>query len=327
MKVWFFPMSTTSTFLALAFALALSLDKATAFVKFTSLTLSRPSPSHVAMSSSTKEKTMGAKTAGLLVNHRYVVQELAKVDPDLTEMERLRFALQFDSLGKATEAVKDRQAWRQGPGRAICQSAAAAVQSAQDGSDGKAWNNDPVYGSAPYAEVINQYITPKSVMTLSTTEGDLVYVIRASAINDKELMDQVTVEQLGDYFLYAKEIHSLVANQRSVETGRLCNVIFANDISGVRKAPDKRFSKALTSSSDAYEVLYPSLAGPTMILNLPFILQAFVGLLKPLFPKSVQERLVFTKAPVLAALPELSPLAKDPAKRQEFVQEVVRLLP
>lgn len=267
---------------------------------------------------------MGANVKGLLVNHRYVVEELAKVDPELSEIERLRFALQFDSLVKATEAVKERAAWRQGTGAHICAAAAAAVQAAT--ADG-GWNNEPVYASAPYAAVINQYITPKSVMTTSTTDGDLVYVIRASAIDDKALMDAVTVEQLGEYFLYAKEIHALTANQRSEAQGRLCNVIFANDISGVRKAPDKRFSKALTSSSDAYEVLYPSLAGPTMILNLPFILQAFVGLLKPLFPKSVQERLVFTKAPVLASLKELSPLATNPEIRQAFVQEVVGLLP
>jgi hypothetical protein len=189
------------------------------------------------------------------------------------------------------------------------------------------WNNDPVYASAPHADRINQFITPRSVMTLSTDDGDLVYVIRASLIDDRALMDQVSVEELGDYFLYAKEVHNLVANQRSVETGRLCQVIFANDISGVRKAPDKRFSKALTSSSDQYEVLYPSLAGPTMILNLPFILQAFVGLLKPLFPKSVQERLVFTKAPVLANLKELTPLATDAVTKTKFVAEVKGLLP
>ena len=272
----------------------------------------------------TKEKTMGAKTKGLLVNHRYVVEQLAMVDPHLSEMERLRFALQFDSLTKATEAVKERAAWRQGKGANICAAAAAAVEAAT--ADG-GWNNEPVYASGPYAAVINQYITPKAVMTTSTPAGDLVYVIRASAINDKALMDAVTVEQLGEYFLYAKEIHARVANARSVSAGRLCNVIFANDISGVRKAPDKRFSQALTSSSDAYEVLYPSLAGPTMILNLPFILQAFVGLLKPLFPKSVQERLVFTKAPVLASLSDISPLATDPTTRQAFVEEVVGLLP
>ena len=282
------------------------------------------SSSALAMSALSKEKTMGAKTAGLLVNHRYVVEELAKVDSSLTEMERLRFALQFDSLNKATDAVRERQEWRQGAGKEICDAAAAAVEAAM--AKGK-WDNEPVYAAAPHASVINKYITPKSVMTLSTDDGDLVYVIRASAIDDKKLMDAVTVEQLGDYFLYAKEVHSLVANHRATTTGRMCNVIFANDISGVRKAPDKRFSKALTSSSGQYEVLYPSLAGPTMILNLPFILQAFVGLLKPLFPKSVQERLVFTKAPVLAKLPDLSPLANDQGTRQKFVKEVKSLLP
>lgn len=141
------------------------------------------------------------------------------------------------------------------------------------------------------------------------------------------MMDKVTVEQVCDFFLYAKEVHNIVANRRSASTGRMCSVIFANDISGVRRAPDSRFSKALTSSSDQYESLYPSLAGPTMILNLPLILQAFVGLLKPLFPKSVQERLVFKRAPVLASLVELTPLGTDPTVRRNFVREIKGLLP
>ena len=166
-------------------------------------------------------------------------------------------------------------------------------------------------------------------------------------------MDNASVEQVCDFFMYAKEVHNIVANQRSATTGRMCSVIFANDISGVRKAPDKRFSKALTSSSDQYESLYPSLAGPTMILNceklpylvvlysyhdmyknsliapvtVPLILQAFVGLLKPLFPKSVQERLVFKRAPVLAGLRELTPLGNDDLLRRKFVREVKSLLP
>jgi len=44
-----------------------------------------------------------------------------------------------------------------------------------------------------------------------------------------------------------------------------------------RKPPDALFGKALTASSKSFEKLYPGLAGPTMILNLPFILQAVVG--------------------------------------------------
>jgi len=271
-----------------------------------------------------KEKIMGAKTAGLLLNHRFVTDSLSEVAPGMSETERLRFALQFGERREAARAARKALAWRAGPGRAIVESAAEAVAKATEGGG---WDNAPVYAAAPHADVINRYITPKSVLTMSTDEGDLIYVIRASAIDDKALMDRASVDQVVDYFLYAKEVHSIVANRRSERTGRLSNVIFANDISGVRKAPDRRFSKALTSSSDQYENLYPALAGPTMILNLPFVLQAFVGLLKPLFPKSVQERLVFTRAPVLAGLKELTPLSNNMNTKAKFVREVKGLLP
>merc|ERR1719311_1670576 len=130
------------------------------------------------------------------------------------------------------------------------------------------------------------------------------------------MMSKVTVDQLVEFLLYVKEVHSLVVNARTQRTGRLCNVIFANDITGTRQAPDPQFGKALTASSKSYEKLYPSMAGPTMILNLPFILQAFVGLFKPLFPKTVQARLKFESAPYLAKLGELTPLTTDAATRK-----------
>ena len=41
-----------------------------------------------------------------------------------------------------------------------------------------------------------------------------------------------------------------------------------------RPHPAGRCLAGLTASSKSYEKLYPSLAGPTLILNLPFILQA-----------------------------------------------------
>lgn len=277
------------------------------------------------MDAPTSTRTKSTEVQSLMAENQATIDKLGDIAPELSAMERLRFALQFDTLADAQKALRERQAWSRGKGAGIVASARSAVEQATAADGG--WDNAPVYAAAPHATVINQYITPKSVMTLSTDDGDLVYVIRASAINDKELMNRVSVNQVGDYFLYAKEVHSLVANRRSETTGRFARVIFANDISGVRKPPDARFSKALTSSSDQYEVLYPSLAGPTMILNLPFVLQAFVGLLKPLFPKSVQERLVFTKAPVLAGLKELTPLANSALVRQKFVREVKSLLP
>merc|ERR1740133_554625 len=113
------------------------------------------------------------------------------------------------------------------------------------------------------------------------------------------MMSKVSVDQVVDFFLYAKEIHSLVANARSKQSGRLCNVIFANDITGTRKPPDALFGKALTASSKSFE---------------------------PLYPKSVQARLKFTQAPVLSKLGELTILTTDAGKRKSFLNEIDNLL-
>eukprot|EP00956_Cyclotella_meneghiniana_P000508 scaffold557_cov75-Cyclotella_meneghiniana.AAC.10 len=270
---------------------------------------------------------IGAKTEGVLINNRFIVDSLKKslpADVEMSEIALLRFALAFPDENEAEAALKKAIQWRKTTGKHIVDAAQEAVSKATANGG---WENEVVRDMAPHASLINNYITPKAVITTSTEDGDLVYVIRASQIDDKEMMNKCTVEQVCDFFMYAKEVHNIVANERSAKTGRMCSVLFANDISGVRKAPDKRFSKALTSSSDQYEDLYPSLAGPTMILNLPLILQAFVGLLKPLFPKSVQERLLFKRAPVLASLKELTPLAENMGVRLKFVREVKSLLP
>merc|ERR1711990_1053742 len=158
-------------------------------------------------------------------------------------------------------------------------------------SAGGGWDNEPVRAAAPHAAAINEFVTPKNILTLSTDRGDLVYCIRASGIDDKDMMTRVSVDQVVEFFLYAKEVHSLVANARSKQSGRLCNVIFANDITGTRKAPDAQFSKALTAS-----------------------------------PKSVQKRLKFTQAPVLGKLEELTVLTTDAATRKKFLGEIDNLL-
>lgn len=266
---------------------------------------------------------IGSDVESLIKANRVRVASLASIAPDVNEITRLRFALQFPIQAEAEDALKATVKWRQGAGRTIVESAAKAVADARAGGG---WDNEIVRLAAPHAAVINPYITVKNILTISMDEGDLMYVIRASAINDKDLMSKCSVAQLVEFLLYVKEVHSLIVNERSERTGRLCGVVFANDISGIRNIPDRKFSQALTASSQQYEQLYPSLAGPTMILNLPFVLQAFVGLFKPLFPKSVQARLVFERAPVLAKLKDLTPLTTEKISRQSFLSEVDRLL-
>eukprot|EP00588_Corethron_pennatum_P001489 CAMPEP_0194283042 /NCGR_PEP_ID=MMETSP0169-20130528/24544_1 /TAXON_ID=218684 /ORGANISM="Corethron pennatum, Strain L29A3" /LENGTH=325 /DNA_ID=CAMNT_0039028559 /DNA_START=149 /DNA_END=1126 /DNA_ORIENTATION=+ len=263
-----------------------------------------------------------ADVKALLAANRACVDSLASISADESELTRLRFALAFPSQAEAKRAFRESVTYRAGPGRRMVESAAKAVK---ESTAGGGWDNGPVRDAAPHAAAINQYITPKNILTLSTAEGDILYVIRASAINDRALMNRVSVKQMGDFFLYVKEVHNIIANERSEKSGRLCEVIFANDISGVRAIPDPRFSQALTASSQQYEKLYPSLAGPTMILNLPFVLQAFIGLIKPLFPKTVQDRLMFESAPVLARLRDLTPLTTSMNSRRSFLAEVKRL--
>ena len=258
----------------------------------------------------------------LLEKQRATVDSLKELAPDFSEVALLRFALAFKTQSEAATALKETLAWRSGAGREIVEAAGAAYKEAF--ATGR-WNNAPVRDGAPHAKAINQYITEKNILTMSTAEGDLVYVIRASLIDDTKMMRTVSVAQLVEFLLYVKEIHALVADARSARTGRLCTVVFANDISGISQIPDRKFSQALTQSSDQYEKLYPSLAGATLITNLPFVLQAFVGLFTPLFPQSLQDRLKFVPAPYLGKLKDLTPLAGG-ASRKVFLGELKRLL-
>mgnify|MGYP003311795129 CR=1 FL=1 len=103
-------------------------------------------------------------------------------------------------------------------GKAITDAAREAVAAATAGGG---WDNEPVRAAAPHAAAINEFITPKNILTLSTNEVDMVYVIPASIIDYRKLMKQVSVAQLVEFLLYVKEVHALVANARSVRTGRL----------------------------------------------------------------------------------------------------------
>lgn len=169
---------------------------------------------------------MGGDLESLFRENRAMVDSLASVaaeeEEDVSELVCLRFALAFDSLDEASEALKESMAWRKGKGKDIVTSAAQAVAQAKEGATG--WDNEPVRNAAPHADRINKFIQPSNVLTLARDDGNLVYIIRASAIDDKELMDQVSVAELGEFFCYVKEVHSLIANERSENTGKLCEV-------------------------------------------------------------------------------------------------------
>lgn len=234
----------------------------------------------------------------------------------------LRYALEHKGdIAAAEKNLREVMEWRRGKGKAIVDAAASAVAAAM--ADGK-WNNTPVLAAAPHSAAVSKFFTASQIVVVSLKEGDLCSCIRASAIEDNKLMDQVSADQLVEFFLYAREVNFLVAEKRTRNSGRLIRLCSANDLSGVSRFPDDRFQKALTSSSKEATILYPGFSGPTLILNLPGIVRLLVQFLTPLFPGAVQQRIKFARGP-MAYLKDLSDVLKEPTKSM-FVDDLAAVL-
>lgn len=260
--------------------------------------------------------------AGLLAKYGGTIKGIREGCAELLEDQDDEYLLRFaiEHKGDVTAAVKNFQEvvqWRKRKGKALVEAAAGAVKQALVG--GK-WNNEPVIAAAPYCEVISKYLTASQIIVVPLRNGDLCSCIRASAIDDKALMDAVPVDQLVEFFLYCREVNLLVADKRSKATGQLIRLLAANDLTGVSKFPDDRFQKALTESSKLATTLYPGLSGPTVILNLPGIVRLLVQFFTPLFPGAVQQRLKFAKGP-MAYLKDLSDVLREPT-RSIFIDDL-----
>jgi len=240
-------------------------------------------------------------------------------EPYSNDVFYLRYCLECETPEEQSELLSKNLSWRQGQGRSICDSAVNAVQEAT-ASGG--WTNDPVLKSAPHSAFITKYITPSNVITTTNNKNDLVYCIRAGQIDDNALMDAVSVDQMTEFFLYAKEVNALVSNQRSLDSDKLVALLTVNDLSGVKLVGGSAdFRLALSASSKQANDLYPTTNGPTLLLNLPRLLNALVKLFTPLFPPAVNKRLKFARGP-LKDVDSLEEIKPGGPKREEFLQEL-----
>eukprot|EP00403_Amphidinium_massartii_P019296 CAMPEP_0178414628 /NCGR_PEP_ID=MMETSP0689_2-20121128/23134_1 /TAXON_ID=160604 /ORGANISM="Amphidinium massartii, Strain CS-259" /LENGTH=377 /DNA_ID=CAMNT_0020035923 /DNA_START=177 /DNA_END=1308 /DNA_ORIENTATION=- len=234
----------------------------------------------------------------------------------------VRFLLEKKGdVAEAKANIKKVLDWRAGEGKDIVERAAKAVAEAQ--ADG-GWNNAPVFAAAPYSDKIGKYITPQCLLVLSTSKGDIISMIRAAAVPSKEMMAEVSVSELIDFFIYAREVNFLIATKRTKESSRLCRLVAANDLTGVSSFPDKDFQEALSGASAKAVELYPGLAGPTVLLNLPFLARAIVGLLLPLFPGAVKEKVKFATFG-MDYMVELTDVLKEPTK-STFLKDFEKVL-
>lgn len=237
------------------------------------------------------------------------------------------FYLRYCLAEKGVTELRDTLAWRMGEGKEICQLAITAFQKASAGAGGGGgkWDNAPVRDGAPNANKINQYITPSQCLTTSSSVGDLIYCIRAGKINDVALMSAVTSEEMVDFFLYCKELNALVANDRSLDMDKVIYIITANDLNGLQLiGGDATFRNALSTASKKGNALYPSMNGPTLLLNLPRLMSALVKLFTPLFPPEINARLKFERGPLVDVV-ELMDISYGGKDRDVFLKDVEKL--
>jgi CRAL/TRIO domain len=241
------------------------------------------------------------------------------------------FFLRYCVDDKGIDDLQRVLSWREGDGKAICEAAVHAVQKASSSSSSSRnsdswkpqWDNTPVRDGAPNAAKINPYLTPTTTLTTSTSQGDLVYCIRAGLIDDVSLMKSLdSVDELVDFFLYCKEVNAIVANDRSQQIDQLLSVITVNDLDGLKLiGGDATFRQALSAASKQANDLYPALAGPTLLLNLPRLVSALVKLFTPLFPPEVQKRLKFERGP-LQNVKELIDISYGGKDRESFLKDI-----
>jgi len=278
----------------------------------------------VARRAVTDEETLD--TAELLKKYANQIEDVRTASGNLLkdkdDLYVLRFAIEHKGNPvAASKNVKEVMEWRSGIGKSMVDSAAEAVAKATEGGG---WNNEPVLSAAPHSEKVSKFLTGSQIVVVTLPDGDLCSCIRASAIDDKKLMDDVTVQEMVDFFIYCREVNFLVAQKRTQDSGRLCRLLAANDLTGVSKFPDSRFQEALTGSSKMATMLYPGFSGPTVILNLPGIVRLLVTFLTPLFPGAVQQRLKFARGP-MAYLKDLKDVLKEPIKSQ-FLDDMQAVL-
>lgn len=302
---------------------------ATAFVKSSSYKSKLP----LAQSACFANANKGDSVSELLNKYSSDISALKETSSKFTcslpedDVFYLRYCIEHDDISAAQSALKSNLSWRSSSneGKEICDAAMTAYKAATSSGG---WDNDPVREAAPNAKVINEYITSSQILTTTSSKGDLVYCIRAGKIDDTSLMSRITVEQMVDFFLYCKEIQSLVANSRSLETERLVRVVTCNDLTGLKLlGGDTTFRSALSTASTKAVGLYPSLSGPTLLLNLPKLLGALVKVFTPLFPAPVRKKLKFEKGPLdKNDVKELLDLNRNEAVRKKFLSQLDTLL-
>mmetsp|Transcript_7944 Transcript_7944/g.23677 ORF Transcript_7944/g.23677 Transcript_7944/m.23677 type:complete len:368 (+) Transcript_7944:165-1268(+) len=261
-------------------------------------------------------------------------------------------------LADAETKLRESMEWRRGAGAALLETAREAVQRATTCDDGdskttaaraKRWKNSEISERAPAATVMSEYMTEEQLCYL-LNKGKTAYfccvksgkidadammsALERAPLDDEALLACVAARpaeasatlaqrRLQHFFLYSKAVNARSCAALTARTGRRVSVATANDLRGVDlrggTPRDRQFRLALSAAAKRGDALFPGLAGPTVVCNLPRALQVLVGLLSPLFPKSVRRFLTFARVDEFVAG---RVLLTDAAAQEKFLGRV-----
>jgi hypothetical protein len=251
------------------------------------------------------------------------IVESVDLEPYNQDVFYLRFCLRTKKLPEQLEFLRNNLKWRMNEGKAICDAAHDAVILAT--AEGR-WNNAPVLERAPSGDKIAKYLTAEVCLTSTTSKGDLVYCLRSGRIDDVAMMSEVTVQEMTDFLVYAKEINARICNRRSLVQDRVVATIFANDLSGAKiMGGSSEFREALGASGKIAEDNYPRMAGPTLMLNMPKALHYVVKLFTPLMPTSVAKKIKFVRG-LFDDQTVLAEIQPGGSQREKFLADLDKIV-
>jgi hypothetical protein len=265
-----------------------------------------------------------ASCIDLLKNEAASIGADMTAEPYCNDVYYLRFCLSgnYNTPQEVLQAFRRNLAWRQSEGKLICDSARQAVNESFSSDDSDEWDYDKVHKRVPNAK-LTKFLTPAHVQTLVTPQKDVVFVMKHGLIQDKALMKDHETRDVIDFMMYAKEVNLIVANRYSLRQDRLAFVLTANDLNGASLARgDKQFRAALNDSARLAAVHYPSLTGPTLMLNLPSWLTSVA---RAFAPSEVSHTLKFAQGP-LKNVNTLTELVHDGPQRTQFFHNLNELV-
>lgn len=243
------------------------------------------------------------------------------MEPYCNDVFYLRFCVStdYESDKSRLEAFRNTLAWRQQEGKEVCDAArVAATEATKEG-----WDYEPIHKGIPSA-IINKFFTPEKVLSIMLPHGDVMFCMNHGKIDDKKLMKSISSpKDVVDFMIYAKEVNAIMANQRSLQSDRLAYILTANNLHGASLASgDRGFRNALNESARLAAKHYPSLTGPTLMLNLPTWLTSVA---KAFAPSEVSHTMRFAQGP-LQHVEELTVIATDGPERADFFTHLDKLV-